>query len=110
MDTFDISRKVESFIHEGIKDKAGNPGQQALIDRLIYGGSTQVQANQDPFSANTNYNTDLITNHPEAIRIILEEAEQLGELIAAQAELPVRGASYDKAKQTQNWIISGYDG
>lgn len=110
MDEFDISRKVESFIHEGIKDKYGNPGQQALIERLIYGGNTRVVANAEPFEAHSNYGTELISKHPEAIRIILEEAEQLGELIAAQAELPVRGASYERAQQTNNWIIAGYDG
>lgn len=98
-----------------IKDMPGNAGQEVLVEDLDYSGCRViVTVNVEPVEEggavdiDVEYNINIRSNHPEAIEIIMETAEQLGELIARQAERPGPWRLID-AIRTGNWKIVGLD-
>lgn len=113
--TFDVTDKCIKFMQMSIKDMPGNPGQEVLVEDLDYSGSrVTVTVNVEPVEEggavdiDVEYNINIRSNHPEAIEIIMETAEQHGELIARQAEIPGPWRLID-AIRTGNWKIVGLD-
>jgi len=113
MPSFDITDKCIKFVTEVIQDMPGNPGQEVLVERLTNEayGLVIVDVDYDGFggvdiSASGEINWK--SNHPEAIEIIINTAEDNTELIIAQAEIPGPFALAD-AIASGNWKIVGYD-
>jgi hypothetical protein len=109
--TFDITDKCVKFMQMSIKDMPGNPGQEVLVEDLDYSGcrfTTTVQAEEDGIDISTEGIIRLRSNHPEAIEVIMETAEQQGELITEQANIPGPWDLVD-AIATGNWKIVGLD-
>lgn len=109
---FDVTDKCVAFMKESIKDMPGNRGQEVLVEELDYSGCEfKVTAGYDDyqdFIISEEHRINLRSNHPEAIEIIMETAEQQGELIAQQSEIPGPWAFVD-AIRTRNWKIVGWD-
>jgi hypothetical protein len=115
MPTFDITEKCVAFMKETIKDMPGNPGQEALVEQLDYSGcefTVDVEYVGFGSAADVDISSDwkinLRSNHPDAIEIIMKEAEEAGELIGGQAEIPGPWELED-AIATGNWKIVGWD-
>lgn len=113
--SFNITNKVIEYAAKNIMDMPGNNGQQVLVDKLIKqmeNGEVILNAAIDDdgeFSASSIMDLDFSSNHPEAIEEIIQSAIEHSELLAAQAEIPGTGWSFEEAKQTGNWKIVGYD-
>ena len=101
---FDITDKCIAFMRESIKDMPGNPGQEVLVKDLEIDGYCYVDYDADIPLAETAYDWNIRSNHPEAIEIIIEHAYESAELIAKQAETILPVFSPDE------WIIAGWDG
>ena len=115
MPTFDITDKCVAFMQESIKDMPGNPGQEALVEQLDYSGCRfEVEVEYVGFGSNADvdiaadYQINLRSNHPDAIEIIMKAAEEAGELIGEQSEIPGPWELAD-AIATGNWKIVGWD-
>lgn len=112
---FDITNKVIEYAAKNIIDMPGNNGQQILVDMLIKqmeNGKATLYAeidDEDGFSAQSTMDLDFYSPHEEAIQEIIQAAIEHSELLAAQAEIPGSGWSFDEAKQTGNWKIVGLD-
>jgi len=110
--SFDVTDKCTKFIQMSIKDMPGNPGQQVLVEDLDYSGCRFIVTVDDDRPVSFDITCDEIvrlrSNHPEAIEIIIETAEQQGELIARQAEIP-GPFELAAAVATGNWKIVGLD-
>lgn len=110
--TFDVTDKCNKFMQMSIKDMPGNPGQTVLINDLDYSGCrfivTVVDERPIDFNISCDATVRLRSNHPEAIEQIIAEAEQQGELIARQAEIP-GPFSLLAAAATGDWKIVGLD-
>lgn len=114
---FDITLKCIDFAHSSIKDMAGNPGQEVLIERLPKDAKGQVVAAvTTTLQAGTHINPEVETygeinwksSHPEAIEIIIKEAEEYVELLKDQAK-KLGPWSFLQALDSGNWKIVGYD-
>jgi len=111
--TFDITEKCIAFVYETIKDMPGNAGQEVLVDRLpkdTYGKVTvkvDVEAEGD-VNISSEGEINWRSNHPDAIEIILKEADNNTELITNQATIPGPWDLED-AVATGNWKIVGWD-
>ena len=101
---FDITDKCLSFIKESIKDMPANEGQRSLVDNLQYDGYTYIQYDASIPAAQSTYDWQITSSHPEAIYQIIEHAYESAELIAKQAETILDVFSPDE------WIIDGWDG
>jgi hypothetical protein len=114
MPTFDITDKCIKFVSEVIKDMPGNAGQEVLVERLIDEAYGLVEVTvfipdfQDEIDITISGELNWKSNHPEAIEIIIEEAERNTELIIDQAQYPGPWSLAD-AIRTGNWRILGYD-
>ena len=113
MPSFDITDKCIKFVTEVIKDMPGNAGQEVLVERLTSEayGSVNVDVDYDGLGGidiSASGEINWISNHPEAIEIIIATAEDNTELIIAQAEIPGPFALAD-AIASGNWKIVGYD-
>jgi hypothetical protein len=110
--TFDITDKCISFVKESIKDMPGNAGQETLVNDLSYAGSrflASVNLELDgDVSVSSNYLFRTYTPHPEAIEIILDEAEKNAELITRQSEI-LGPWDLTEAIETGDWKIVGWD-
>jgi len=95
-----------------IKDMPGNPGQEVLVEDLDYSACrfivTVVDERPVDFNISCESQINIRSNHPEAIEIILDTAEQQGELITKQAEIP-GPFSLIAAVATGDWKIVGLD-
>jgi hypothetical protein len=100
---FDITDKCEKFIRESIKDMPGNAGQESLVKNLDIDGYCYIEYDAGIPVAEATYNWDIRSNHPEAIKEIIEHAYKSSELIAKQAETILPVFSPDE------WIIAGWD-
>jgi hypothetical protein len=113
MPTFDITDKCIKFVTEVIQDMPGNAGQEVLVERLTdeaY-GSVNVDVDYDGLggiSISASGEINWISNHPEAIEIIIATAEDNTELIIAQAEIPGPFSLAD-AIASGDWKIVGWD-
>ena len=113
--SFNITTKVIEYAAKNIIDMPGNNGQQVLVDKLIKqmeNGRVILNAAIDDdgdFSASSNMDLDFSSNHPEAIQEIIQSAIEHSELLAAQAQIPGSGWSFDEALETGNWKIVGLD-
>lgn len=114
--TFDITDKCVKFMQMCIKDMPGNAGQEVLVDELDFDSCrflTTVSIEGDIDFELTQVETDaqinIRSNHPEAIEIIIETAEQYGELIARQSEIPYGIWKLEDAIESGNWKIYGLD-
>jgi len=110
---FDVTDKCVAFMQESIKDMPGNPGQEVLVEELDYSGcrfyiTAGYEGNDFMIIADPPYQINLRSNHPEAIEIIMQTAEESGELIIQQAEIPGPWAFAD-AVRTKIWKIVGWD-
>lgn len=111
MPVFDITDKCVAFMKESIKDMPGNPGQEVLVEELDYSGcrfTVDVELFGQDVEISSDYQINLRSNHPEAIEIIMNTAEEAGELIGQQAEIPGPW-ELDDAVATGNWKIVGWD-
>lgn len=109
--TFDITDKCTKFMQMSIKDMPGNPGQEVLVEDLDYSAcrfSATVTVDENEVSISAESQINIRSNHPEAIEIIIDKAEQNGELITKQAEIPGPWALID-AIASGNWKIVGLD-
>ncbi len=112
---FDITNKVIEYANKSIIDMPGNPGQEVLVNMLIKqmaNGKAELYAEIDDegkFSASSTMDLDFYSPHEEAIQEIIQAAIEHSELLAAQAEIPGIGWSFDEAKETGNWKIVGWD-
>lgn len=110
--SFDVTDKCIKFMQMSIKDMPGNPGQEVLVEELDYSGCRFIVTVADERPIDFNITCDEIvrlrSNHPEAIEIIMKTAEQQGELIARQAEIP-GPFSLLAAVATGDWKIVGLD-
>jgi hypothetical protein len=116
--TFDITDKCVKFMQMAIKDMPGNPGQEVLVEDLDFDSCKFITTvSIEDFGDNdfellgisTDANINIRSNHPEAIEIIIETAEQNGELIAKQSEIPYGEWKLDDAIESGDWKIVGLD-
>lgn len=118
---FDITDKVIKFAYMSIKDMPGNPGQEVLVERLpkdAYGRvevivtTKEVPVGRNEIDIPTTIEAEgeifWRSNHPEAIEIIIKEAEKQVDLITDQSEIPGPWELVD-AIRTGNWKIVGLD-
>lgn len=79
MPTFDIdvSDYAQAYVANSIKDKGGNAGQDALIEALDIDcvATVEVYIAGDQVETTADGEIKFTSNHPEAIEIILAEAE-----------------------------------
>jgi len=109
--SFDVTDKCVKFMQMSIKDMPGNSGQEVLVEDLDYSGCrflVVVEVDENSITIKCEGIVRIRSNHPEAIEIIMETAEQQGELIARQAEIPGPWSLVD-ANTTGNWKIVGLD-
>jgi hypothetical protein len=110
--TFNVTDKCVKFMEMSIKDMPGNPGQTVLVNDLDYSACrfTVTVADERPVNFNISCDSqiNIRSNHPEAIEIIIDKAEQNGELITRQAEIP-GPFSLLAAVATGDWKIVGLD-
>lgn len=120
--TFDITEKVISFAYEAIKDMPGNNGQEVLVERLpkdAFGNVAVIvttkkvavgrsQTIEIPVKIEAQGEIYWWSNHPDAIQVIIYEAEKHVDLITKQAEI---AGPWDITTTiaTGNWKIVGYD-
>jgi hypothetical protein len=104
MARFDITDKCRSFIKESIQDMPGNEGQTTLVKNLDIDGYCYIDYDSDIGQAESSYEWDIKSSHPDAIEQIIQHAYKSSELIAKQAETILPVFSPDE------WIIAGYDG
>jgi hypothetical protein len=114
MPTFDITDKCIKFVAQTIKDMPGNPGQESLVNTMIdeaY-GRVIVDVGFDSITQeviiDASGEINWKSNHPEAIEIIIDTAEDNTELIVNQAEIPGPWSLAD-AIASGNWKIVGWD-
>lgn len=118
---FDITDKVIAFAYMSIKDMPGNPGQEVLVERLpkeasgkveVIVTTTEVAVGRNSVEVPTDISVEgqiyWRSNHPEAIEIIIKEAEEQVELITDQSKIPGPWDLAD-AVSTGNWKIVGLD-
>jgi hypothetical protein len=111
MPTFDVTEKCVAFMQETIKDMPGNPGQEVLVEQLDYSGcefTVDVETYGNEIDISADWKINLRSNHPDAIEIIMKEAEEAGELIGSMSEVPGPWELAD-AIATGNWKIVGWD-
>jgi hypothetical protein len=113
MPTFDVTEKAVDFAVKSIKDMAGNPGQTVLIDKLPKQTDGSVLVNvgiglDASINISAESTLEFRSNHPEAIEIILDKADQYVELFTRQAEIPGPW-SLEEAEETGNWKVVGWD-
>jgi len=115
--TFDITEKVKDFVGKTITPMAGNPGQEVLIERMLKDSYGQInvrvtivgfRGNITDVDISTDGYYNWKSNHPEAISIIMKEAEDLTDLFTDQAEIPGPWDIED-AIDTGNWKVVGWD-
>jgi hypothetical protein len=111
--TFDITEKVKDFVGKTITPMAGNPGQEVLIEKMLKDSYGQINVNVtleglEVVDISTDGWYNWRSNHPEAISIIMKEAEDLTDLFTDQAEIPGPWDIED-AKSTGNWKVVGWD-
>lgn len=114
--TFNITEKCVSYIKMCIKDMPGNPGQEVLVNDLDFSGcrflvNVDLVRYPDPnpsIDVSSNYDIDIKSNHPEAIEIIIDTAEQYGEEIAYQSTV-LGPFKFIDALETGDWKVVGLD-
>ena len=79
MPTFniDVSDYAQAYVANSIKDKGGNAGQDALIEALDIDcvATVEVYIAGDQVETTAEGEVKFTSNHPDAIEIILAEAE-----------------------------------
>ena len=119
---FDITQKCIAFVSEVIKDMPGNPGQEVLVERLIKDADGRVIVTVTlididivdgtvpvlEFNIEVSGKVFWRSDHPEAIEIIIETAEENTSLIMEQATIPGPWELMDALK-SKNWKIVGFD-
>jgi hypothetical protein len=119
MAKFDITDKCIKFVSQVIREMPGNPGQESLVDTMIdeaYGlviVDADFERNAGGFiigdlQVSASGEIHWKSNHPEAIEIIIDAAEDNTDLIIAQAEI-LGPFSFKQALETGNWKIVGLD-
>ena len=112
MPSFDITDKCIKFVAESIKDMPGNEGQTVLVQDMVddaYGLVTvDVEFYDGGIDISASGEINWISNHPDAIEIIIDTAEDTTELIIAQAEIP-GPFSLAEAIASGDWKIVGWD-
>jgi len=113
MPTFDITEKTVDFAVKSIKDMAGNPGQEVLINKLPDQTDGRVIVTvtigiDEEVDISADSTLEFKSNHPEAIDIILDRADEYVEMFTARAEEPGPWALSD-AEATGNWKVVGWD-
>ena len=109
---FDVTEKCVAFMKETIKDMPGNPGQETLVRDLDYSGcrfTVYVEVSfLDQIDISSEYDINIYSNHPEAIEIIIQTAEEAGELIG---NLASEAGPWDliDARLSNDWKIVGWD-
>jgi hypothetical protein len=75
--TIDVSNYAQEYVADSIKDKGGNPGQEALIEALDIDctATVEVYIAGDQVETTADGRIQFTSNHPDAIEIILAEAE-----------------------------------
>ena len=75
--TYDISDIAEQYVRGSIKDKGGNAGQDSLISDLGVDVSCVITVRIAGQDVDTSVDGDIkfSSSHPEAIEVILKEAE-----------------------------------
>lgn len=110
--TFDVTEKCVAFMKETIKNMPGNPGQEVLVADLDYSGCqflvNVVYDFEGLVDIDSEYRINLRSNHPEAIEIIMETAEQAGEEIG-EASAELGPWSFARAISSGDWKIVGWD-
>lgn len=76
--SFDASQYAADYALASTKGKAGNPGQEALLADLEVDCNCEITVYIAGDEVETSAEGDIrfISNHPEAIEIILAEAEE----------------------------------
>ena len=113
MPTFDITEKAADFAVKSIKDMAGNPGQEVLIEKLPKqtDGNVLVTVTvglDETINISAESTLEFRSNHPEAIEIILDRADEYVELFTRRAEEPGPW-SLAEAEASGNWKVVGWD-
>jgi hypothetical protein len=109
---FDITDKTIDFVAKTIQEMPGNPGQQVLVSKLIEKADGQVivtvTVDEESVDIESSGYIKWQSNHPEAIEIIIDTAEQNTELFTNQAMTPGPWDLVD-AVSSGNWKVVGYD-
>lgn len=113
MPTFDVTEKAADFACKSIKDMAGNPGQEVLISKLPDQTRGSVLVNvtvgfDEAIEISAESTLEFKSNHPEAIDIILDRADEYVELFTRRAEEPGPWSLAD-AVASGNWKVVGWD-
>lgn len=110
--TFDITEKTIDFVGKTIKDMPGNPGQEVLVNKLIERADGQVLVKVTVETDNVDIESSGYvkweSNHPEAIKVIIDVAEQNTELFTNQSMIPGPW-NLEDAVSSGNWKVVGYD-
>lgn len=75
--SYDISELAVEYVKASIKDMPGNPGQEVLVEALEYDCNVQITVYiaGDQVYTEAEGSIKLGSNHPEAIEVIISEAE-----------------------------------
>lgn len=113
MPTFDITEKAVDFACKSIKDMPGNRGQEVLVSKLPDQTDGKVLVTvtvglDEEIKASAESTLEFKSNHPEAIEVILDRADEYVELFTRQAEV-LGPWSLAQAEETGNWKVVGWD-
>jgi len=118
---FDITEKVIDFAYKSVKDMPGNNGQEVLVERLpddaqgkveVVVTTTEVPVGRTEVEVPTDIRAEgeivWKSNHPDAIEIIINRAEEWVELFIERSEVAGPWELAD-AIETGNWKVVGWD-
>lgn len=76
--TYDLSDVAINYVKESIKDMPGNSGQEVLVEDLEYYCNAELVVYIAGDFVDSVLGGDLVlrSNHPEAIEIIMEKAQE----------------------------------
>lgn len=118
---FDITEKVIDFAYKSVKDMPGNNGQEVLVERLpddaqgkvevvVTTVAVPVRGTEVEVPVDIKAEGEIVwkSNHPDAIEIIINRAEEWVDLFIDRSEVAGPWELAD-AIETGNWKVVGWD-